>query len=172
MITQWASTWQMISTKECVPENYKQTTPLGYSYYMSNTPIQQADHAKYLGVIIDKNLNWNEHTKQVVSKANRVRGFLQCNLKKCLPSYYLMLVHPILEYTCVAWSPYHQCNIHAIEMMQRHAARYALNNYDRHASVSEMISELGWPTLESRCNFLRTVMMYKIMNNLYSRCTH
>ena len=77
-------------------------------------------------MIIDKNLNWNEHTKQVVSKANRVRGFLQRNLKKCSPdvkaSCYLMLVHPILEYACVAWSPYHLCNIHAIEMVQRHAA--------------------------------------------------
>ena len=77
---------------------------------MSNTPIQQANHAKYLGVIIDKNLNWNEHTKQVVSKANRVRGFLQHNLK-CLPdvkaSCYLMLVCPALKYACVAWSPYH-----------------------------------------------------------------
>ena len=79
---------------------------------MSNTPIQQAEHAKYLGVIIDKNLNWNEHTKQVISKANRVGGFLQRNLKKCLPdveaSCYFMLVRPILEYACVAWSPYHQ----------------------------------------------------------------
>ena len=51
-------------------------------------------------------------------------------------------------------------------MVQRHAARYALNNYDRYASASEIISELGWPSLESRCNFLRTVMMYKIMNKL------
>ena len=33
---------------------------LVYSYYMSNTPLQQADHAKYLG---DKNLNWNEQHK-------------------------------------------------------------------------------------------------------------
>ena len=46
--------------------------PLGYSYYMCNTLIEQADLAKYL-VIIDKNLNWNEHTKQVVSKANGER---------------------------------------------------------------------------------------------------
>ena len=52
-------------------------------------------------------------------------------------------------------------------MVQRHAARYTLNNYDRYASVSEeMISEFGWPTLENRRNFLRTVMMYKIMNKL------
>ena len=51
-------------------------------------------------------------------------------------------------------------------MMQRHAARYALNIYDRFAIISKMISILGWPTLESRHNTLRTVMMYKIMNNL------
>ena len=143
--------------------------PLVYSYYMSNIPIQQADHAKYLGVIIDKNLNWNEHTKQVVSKANSVRGFLQCT-KKCSPdvkaSCYLMLVHLMLEYACVYWSPYHQCNIHAIVMVQRYAARNALYNYDRCAGVSEMIVVLGWPTLESSRNILRTVMMYKIMNKL------
>ena len=100
-----------------------------------------------------------------------MRGFLQRNLKKCSPdvkaSCCLMLVCPILEYACVAWSPYHQCNIHAIEMVQRHAARYALNNCNKYASVSEMIGELGWPpTLESRHNILRTVMMYKIMNKL------
>ena len=29
-----------------------------------------------------------------------------------------------------------------------------------------MINILGWPTLESRCNMMRTEMMYKIMNNL------
>ena len=51
-------------------------------------------------------------------------------------------------------------------MIQRHATRNVLNIYDRYASVSEMISILGWPTLESKHNNLRTIMMYKIMNNL------
>ena len=51
-------------------------------------------------------------------------------------------------------------------MVQRHTARYALNNYNRYTIVSDMISELGWPTLENRRNILRTVMMYKIMNKL------
>jgi len=136
-------------------------SPFIYNHYMNGILIRQADHAKYLGVLIDKNLNWNEQTRQVVSKANKVRGFLQHNLKKCSPdvktSCYLMLaVHPILENSCVAWSPYHQCNVHAIEMVQRHAARYVLSKFDRYASVSDMISSLGWPTLESRRNTLRT----------------
>ena len=77
-----------------------------------------------------------------------------------------MLVRPVLEYACVAWSPYHQCNVHAIEMVQSHAARYVLNKFDRYTSVSDMISLLGWPTLESRRNTLRMFMMYKIMNNV------
>jgi len=51
-------------------------------------------------------------------------------------------------------------------MVQRHAARFVLNKFDRYTSVTEMINILGWPTLESRRNTMRTEMMYKIMNNL------
>ena len=74
--------------KECGLEDHKQS-PLIYSYYMNGLLIQQADHAKYLGVSIGKNLNWNEHARQFVSKANRVRGFLQRNLR----SVHQMLQH-------------------------------------------------------------------------------
>ena len=77
-----------------------------------------------------------------------------------------MLVRLILEYACVVRSPYHQCYIQAIEMVQRHAARFVLNKFGRYASITEMINILGWPTLESRRNTMRTEMMYKIMNNL------
>ena len=35
-----------------------------------------------------------------------------------------------------------------------------------------MISLLGWPTLESRRSTLRTLMMYKIMNNLVDMSTN
>jgi len=101
---------------------------------------------------------------------NKVRGFLQRNLEKCShdvkASCYLMLIRPILEYACVVWSPYHQCNVHAIEMVQRHATWYVLNKFDRYASLLDMITLVGWPTLESRHYTLTTLMMYKIMNNL------
>ena len=97
-----------------------------------------------------------------------VRGFLQRNLTKCpLPiksSCYLSLVRPILEYACAIWSPYHQYNIHLVETVQRRAARYVMNNFSSHASVSEMTTTLGWPTLEQRRKIFRTVMLYKINN--------
>ena len=36
-------------------------------------------------------------------------------------------------------------------MTQRRAARFAMNNYDKYASVTNMLNCLGWPTLECRC---------------------
>ena len=171
-LAQWVATWQMsFSVQKCM---YLRITnklhPYVYDYYMNDLHIQQVEHAKYLGIIIDKNLTWSEHVKKVVNKANSVRGFLQRNLTKCpLPiksSCYLSLVRPILEYACAIWSPYYQCNINKVETVQRRAARYVMNNFNSYANVSEMIATLGWPTLEQRRKTFRTIMMYKIVNNL------
>ena len=46
-----------------------------------------------------------------------------------------------------------------------------MNNFNRYASVSDMITTLGWPTLEQRHKTLRTIMMYKIVNNLVDVAT-
>ena len=108
------------------------------SYYLQNTQIPLVGRVKYLGVIIDKNLNWSEHVNMISAKANSARGFLQRNLTKFpLPvkiSCYTTIVHPILECACTVWSPYHQHNIAKLEMAQRRVARFVINNYDRTAS--------------------------------------
>ena len=54
--------------------------PLESHYHLQNTPIPIVIYAKYLGVVIDRNLKKNEHIKMVTNKANLVRGFLQRNL--------------------------------------------------------------------------------------------
>ena len=98
-------------------------------YYLRNCQIPLVNHV-YLGVIIDKHLNWSDHVNMITAKANSVRGFLQRNLYKC-PSHvknssYTTYVRPILDYACSVyiWSPYHQHNISKIEMVQRRAARF------------------------------------------------
>ena len=40
--------------------------------YIQNHIIKEAPHAKYLGVIIDQHLTWNEHISYVTSTANKV----------------------------------------------------------------------------------------------------
>ena len=51
-------------------------------------------------------------------------------------------------------------------MIQRRAARYVLNRYHYSASVTEMLNELGWKSLEERRRNMRLTMMYKITNSL------
>ena len=39
-----------------------------------------------------------------------------------------------------------------------------MNNYDKYASVTDMIKCLRWPTLEKRRNEQRILMLFKIVN--------
>ena len=42
---------------------------------------------------------------------------------------------PKLEFASTVWSPYHQKDIQAIEMVQRRAVRFITNAYDCYSSV-------------------------------------
>ena len=64
------------------------------------------------------------------------------------------------------WDPFTQANIDKIEMVQWRAARYVLNNYSRYASVNDMISKLGWPSLLQRRADNRLFMLSKTVNGV------
>ena len=54
----------------------------------------------------------------------------------------------------------------AMYVVQRRAACYVLNCYKRSASVSEMLKQLDWETLELRRKKVRLIMLYKMHCNL------
>ena len=50
--------------------------------------------------------------------------------------------------------------------MQRRAARWTLGDYDYHSSVSAMLQDLNWPTLQYRRQRARLSLFYKSLHNL------
>ena len=50
--------------------------------------------------------------------------------------------------------------------VQRRSTRYCTNRYHNTSSVTDMLQNLNWETLESRRTKLQLVMIYKIMNDL------
>ena len=120
----------------------------------------------YLGVTISQNLSWSEH---ITSKANRTKGFLQCNLHNCTPTIkdrlYKAMVKPIIEYAAVVWAPHTKRDIDMIERTQRQAARFVTSNYSRYASVTQMLTDLNWPKLARCRDELKATMMFKIINH-------
>ena len=49
-------------------------------------------------------------------------------------------------------------------MIQRRAARWVKNNYSTYDSVTNMLEDLGWRSLENRRIDARLVMFYKIVH--------
>ena len=53
-----------------------------------------------------------------------------------------------------------------LERVQRKAARFCLQNYNRTASIIDMLRELEWDTLESRRKKNRLTPTYKLSHSL------
>ena len=97
-------------------------------------------------------------------------GFLKRNIKvhnKDLKSIaYKTLVRPQLEYASTVWSPHTATNIHKLESVQRRAARWATRDYRCTSSVTSMLQDLNWRTLDQRRIDSRLMMMYKATHDL------
>ena len=98
-------------------------------------------------------------------------GVIRRTLNKC-PTHikavaYTSLVRPILEYASAAWDPHSQNNINTLERIQRQAARFCKNNYSREpGSVTKLLQELGWETLQARRKHKIITTLYKMEHNI------
>ena len=119
--------------------------------------LSEISSDKYLGIILDNKLSFNNHVDQIVSKATKLLNLCRRNLHMCSPELkeiaYKALVRPHLEYASPAWSPHTQRNINKIESVQTRAARFVLGNYTYGPESSirnEIHSKLGWKPLYVR----------------------
>ena len=126
-------------------------TPIPTSYTMQGQTLEVVSCAKYLDVDIFGDLSWRTHINRITNNANKSLVYLRKNLKAPNPSLkekaYKAKVLPQLEYAAPVWDPHTQ-DILKIEMVQRRAALLVLGDYSPFSSVSDMIDNLGWRTLE------------------------
>ena len=171
-LTDWESNWMMqFHPDKCeVISITRKHKPTIHNYTMHGHQLQHVDSVKYLGLTVSADLRWNKHVDRVVAKANSTLGFLRRNLHIKNPTVkaqaYKSLVRPLLEYSCTVWDPYTDNLCKKLEMVQRRAARYTLNQYRRTDSVNAMLKTLSWPTLAQRRQHARLSMFYKIHHNL------
>ena len=160
----WGSTWGMkFNAKKCnIMRVSRSRKPLQHFYSLGNEILQEVSDAKYLGIQIDNKLDWNKHISTVAARGQLKLAFLNRNLKGCPKKLrhtaYISLIRPALEYSCSVWHPHKKSNKDKIEKVQRRAARFVLNNFRRKASVSEMLHNLGWQSLDGRRQNQRLVL--------------
>ena len=65
-----------------------------------------------------------------------------------------------------SWDPHYKKDISTLERVQRKAAHFCLQNFNKTASVTDMLSDLKWDTLALRRKKNRLTVMYKLSHNL------
>ena len=169
-LQEWEQKWMM----EFHPDKFKvlhitrRRNPIISPYSIHNDPLDAVPSAKYLGVELTDKLSWNKHIDSTTKKGIRTLGFLRRNLRKCpqdiKATCYKVLVRPILEYASCVWDPNTKMNVAKVESVQRHAARYVKNNFSWESSVTTMLKDLKWDTLQHRRSMAKVTMMYRIHN--------
>ena len=71
-----------------------------------------------------------------------------------------------MEYCSAVWDPYKKGDTETLEKVQRRVARFVKGDYRQRSSVTQMIKDLGWQSLQERRAISRLSLMYKIVHGL------
>ena len=71
-----------------------------------------------------------------------------------------------MGYGSAAWHPITKQDTYCLDMIQRSAARMCMGDYSRYSSVTAMLKELKWTSLDTRRVITRLIMMFKITHSL------
>ena len=127
-------TWlmQFNPTKCVVLTVTNKLSPITSQYKLYNHLLAHVSEAKYLGLTLDKHLNFNKHIDVTCKKANASLAFIRRNTYFCNRNVkidaYKTYVLPIMEYAAFVWSPHTSQNINKLETIQRRAARFVMSS--------------------------------------------
>ena len=133
----------------------------------STIEIAPSPHIRILGVIIDDELSWKQHIKQMKGRAtNIVRHLARAsNLlpRKAKRLLYDALVCPHLSYADVVWDGCLQQQQMELQRVHNFAARVILGAESRSPS-EPILEELGMVPLAEKRRIHQAVFMHKLIN--------
>jgi hypothetical protein len=119
--------------------------------------IERVYNVKYLGLILDPHLKWDEHINYITRKAASVSGvlwkmrrFLPKNIKKLM---YQSLIESQITYLIPVWGRANDQSIKSLQVMQNRALRNVFN-LDRLTNRTQMYSHLVENCLPLRSLFM------------------
>jgi hypothetical protein len=143
--------------------------PVPWSYYIQwSISVAELYHHHHH----HHHLRWNFYVNHISARATRVLNLLRRNIYSCSADTkalaYTSLVRPHLEFALAAWDPYTESDSNKLDKVQRRAARFVNREYRRNASVSQMMSRLGWESLAIclRRRTIRLSLFYKGLHGL------
>ena len=105
---------------------------------INNTSLKEKPCIKYLGIMLDSNLNWKSHVNYISTKIKRSIGILSkmrylVTLDVLINLYYT-LIYPFLFYGLVVWGNTYPTNIKTLFILQKRTIRIiTFSKFDEHS---------------------------------------
>ncbi|KAJ8017557.1 hypothetical protein HOLleu_44948 [Holothuria leucospilota] len=136
---------------------------------INNTRIECVDKVKCLGVMIDKDLLFHEHVSSVSSNCLKKIGLLKKS-SSLLDSHHLSMLYnafilPHLNFCSTVWADKHKGDTSKLSSIQRRCARI-ISGAEWDTPSSRILNELRWIPIDEQFFFNRSIMMYKILNDI------
>lgn len=148
-LSEWCSKWQMkINIEKTKHVKFGPSLNLlPNEYLIKNSAVESISSIKYLGVLFNYNLKWNDHVELITSKAFRKLGVIKRRLRLANSGTKLQafnsLIKPSLEYASNIWHPHQAYLTDMLESIQSKSARFISSSYSSYHSVSSIKRTLG-----------------------------
>ena len=116
--------------------------------HVNSVELERVQSQKLLGVIIDCQLSFNEHTDNLCKKLTQRIAVLKKKIRRYLPLdqrilYYNAMIKQIMMYGSSVWVSTSVDNLNKVFRLQKRAARVILNA-DTRANSVDHFKELSW----------------------------
>ena len=139
------------------------------SVLLNGQQIKASPHVTFLGIIIDENLNWQQHVASVAKKISKINGIMN-HLKNVLPqsallTLYNTLVLPHLNYCLLVWGYASLSILSNLYKLQKRIIRNICNAHFRSSTVP-LFSELRILSIFDLYKFQLGLFVYKFHNGI------
>ena len=171
----WSQDWQLhFNQTKCKILHIGENNPK-YSYFIgegnNRTEIETTSLEKDLGVLVDNNLNFENHIDYIIKKACQKKAQILRNFsfrsKKVLVPLFKALVRPVLEYVNTVWDSSFKTQIKLLEDVQRKYTKHILEV--KKLPYEKRLERLNLPSLEFRRFRGDLIQVYKIVHKHYDR---
>ena len=147
--------------------HFGKKNPKNY-FVLYDRVLDTVTQEKDLGVIVDDQLKFHEHTAVAAKKANQILGlikkFYSSRDPYTITTLYKTMVRPHHEYGNAMWGPVYIGDVHKVEKIQRRSTKmiYSIKNL----LYEQRLRTLKLPSLIYRRRKGDMIQMFKIMEGL------
>ena len=142
------------------------------SFKVDNMDLDEVSSFKYLGIVINNRLTWQDRVDQMLSKINKKLGLLK-RIRYCLPLdarllFFNSYVLPLFDYADIEWGNRGNSTLLMLQLQYLHnKAVKVILDLPVGSSASEILNKRKWKTLQRRRAEHSANFIYKCLNNFF-----